>query len=169
VARANRGEFILDQPVMKEVLLATIERAKTKHAFSIENFCIMNNHIHFILTPRRGSNLSRIMQWILSVFAVRFNRIYGYKGHVWYDRFKSKVIDDLRKFLAVFHYIDQNPVKARLVSHAQYYAYSGLRHTREGRFHILDPPGGLVKLVFPGYTQLALPRTALAEPTRVGP
>lgn len=141
---------------MKKLFLETVERAKAKYAFSVENFCIMDNHIHLMLTPSRTTSLSRIMQWILSVFAMRFNRIYGQKGHVWYDRFKSKVIDDIRQLLATFRYIAENPVNAQLVDRPSDYSFSGVRHMMEGRFHILDPPARLLQLLFPSFRQIAL-------------
>ncbi len=54
----------------------------------------MGNHFHLIIRPQKNENLSRIMQWILSVFALKFNRLFTYSGHVWYDRFTSKIIND---------------------------------------------------------------------------
>jgi len=145
---------------MKQMFLETVQRAKVKFDFRIENFCIMNNHVHLIVVPGRHSNLSKIMQWILSVFAMRFNRVYGLKGHVWYDRFRSKVIDDIRQFLTTFLYIARNPVRAFLVDDPFDYPYSGIRHIVEGRFNVLDPPIDMLALLFPSFIQRSLPGNA---------
>jgi len=32
------------------------------------------------------------MQWILGVFAQKYHRTFDLHGHVWYDRFRSKII-----------------------------------------------------------------------------
>ena len=91
----------------------------------------MDNHIHLIIKPERGYDLSKIMQWILSVFAIRFNKFYKLHGHVWYDRFRSKIIKTFRYYLQVFDYISNNPVKAGIVEKAEDYKYSGLRFLRD--------------------------------------
>jgi REP element-mobilizing transposase RayT len=40
VARANRDEFILNTPKLKDVLLDIIRKAKKRWRFNITNFCI---------------------------------------------------------------------------------------------------------------------------------
>lgn len=149
VARANRREFIFDSPEIKELFLDVLRRAKKKYAFSVSNFCIMSNHFHLMIRPAAGESLSRIMQWILSVFAARFNRRFGYVGHVWYDRFKSKIIASFRHFLAAFFYIAANPVRANMVAGITDYPFSGLQHIRDGDFSILDPPIDQLLHLFP--------------------
>ncbi|MCK4516404.1 MAG: transposase, partial [Spirochaetaceae bacterium] len=71
IARANRREFILESDRIKDMFLSVITQAKRRFRFSIDTVCIMDNHIHLLLRPRNGESLSRIMQWILSVFAIR--------------------------------------------------------------------------------------------------
>ena len=156
IAKVNRAEFILQNDNIKQMLLNVITEAKAKYSFSVENFCIMDNHIHLMIRPHIGTSLSRVMQWILSVFAQRFNRIYGYKGHVWYDRFKSKVIADLRQFIATFSYIAFNPVKAGLVNAPLEYGFSGVRHLYEECYSVVDPPHGFLGLLFLQYKDTRL-------------
>ena len=99
---ANKGEKIFESNVIKEMFLDVTGRAKSKFKFQVYNFCIMGNHIHFIMRPAEKESLSRIMQWILSVFAVKYNKTFEFKGHVWYDRFKSVLIGNLIQFLRAF-------------------------------------------------------------------
>lgn len=115
VARASRHEMIFDRDDIKRLFLRTVERAKEKYDFVLENFCIMGNHYHFILKPGKHECLSDIMRWIMGVFAQAFNKIFGYWGHVWGDRFRSTVINCRTVFLRVKAYIEENPVKAGLV------------------------------------------------------
>ncbi len=126
-AKANRGEFILEQDATKEMFIEVLERAKNKYPFVLKHFCIMGNHIHLLIKPIKGTDLSDLMRWILSVFAKRFNWFFGLIGHVWYDRFKSKIITSYYYFLNTFIYISQNPVKAGLCKKVEEYRYSGLR------------------------------------------
>jgi putative transposase len=160
VARANRSEYILESPEIKELFLNVVRKAKQKYSFSVRNFCVMSNHFHVMIRPAPGESLSKIMQWILSVFAVKFNRIFGYVGHVWYDRFKSKVIESFRHFLATFLYITANPVKARMVEAVTDYPFCGLRHIRDGDYTIVDrPTGELTLLLSELFSSPTLPRS----------
>ena len=148
VAKTNRGEFILNSDEMKEMFLSIMERAKRKFDFKIKHFCIMSNHIHLLLEPAPGTSLSKLMQWILSVFAIRFNRRYGLTGHVWYDRFKSTIIRSFKQLINTFQYISDNPVKAGICQNAKDYAYGGLFELKWKRFRLLDSPDGWLHLIF---------------------
>jgi putative transposase len=155
-ARANRKEMILDQAAMKELFLWVVKRAKAKYNFHIENFCIMGNHFHFIIRPLYGESLSAIMRWILSVFAMAFNRIKGYTGHVWGDRFFSRILANIREFLQIFEYIDNNPVKACQVDDRREWRYGGLGHCRSGCREIIDGAYDWILLLFPEHLQSML-------------
>lgn len=139
-ARANRQEMILSSPELKDMFLHILSRAKKKYDFNCKNFCLMNNHIHLIIEPLKNTNLSRIMQWVLSVFAIHYNRKYHFTGHVWYDRFRSKIIQNIRQYYATFLYIANNPVKAKIVRSPFDYTYSGIYHLRIGIYDILERP-----------------------------
>lgn len=151
VARANRKEFILNSDEMKTLFLQVVDTARKKYSFQITNFCIMGNHFHLMITPSKGENLSKIMQWILSVFAIRYNRIFGYTGHVWYDRFKSKIIDGLQQFLHAFFYILENPVRAGLVKKPWDYKFNGVTFLRNRDYRIIEKPDAVLSLVADSY------------------
>lgn len=138
VARANRKEFILESDVVKQLFIHTILRAKRRYKFELITICLMSNHVHMMVRPARDESLSRIMQWILSVFAIRFNLQLGLHGHVWYDRFKSKVIASFRQFVATIAYIAANPVRAGLVERAEDYRFGSCRLARDGPAGLLD-------------------------------
>ncbi len=146
-ARINRGEFALETSEIKEMFLHTVKRAKGKYYFKLKCFVIMDNHIHLLIKTERGENLSKIMQWILSVFAVLYNKHFNLKGHVWYDRFKSKVIDNFQQLLATFRYICNNPVKAEMIEDPGEYLYGALWFIRHRLFDIVEPPDLSIKLV----------------------
>lgn len=149
IARANRGELILNSAEIKQLFLDVIKRAKGKYRFSIINFCIMGSHVHLIIQPQGKENLSRIMQWILSVFAIHFNKRFKYLGHVWYDRFKSFILWSLGQFLRTFLYIAENPVKAGLAGSAECYRFNGVWFIKRGLFEIIEPPDIILKINLP--------------------
>jgi putative transposase len=127
-AKINRGEFIFADENFKILFLDTIKRAKKKYKFRIENFVIMDNHIHLLIQPLDNENLSKIMQWILSVFAIYFNKINKFSGHVWKGRFFSRIIEDIRQYIDTFNYISDNPIKSFLVRDTINYKYCGIYH-----------------------------------------
>jgi REP element-mobilizing transposase RayT len=151
IARANRRELILNSPEIKQLFIDIVKRAKEKYRFSVINFCIMGNHVHFIIQPLKGESISRIMQWILSVFAIRFNKIFNYIGHVWHDRFKSFILWSLNQFLRTFLYIAENPVKAGLARNADDFPYNGIWFLKRGIFTVLEPPDVVLKLMLPAF------------------
>mgnify|MGYP000981636359 CR=1 FL=1 len=155
-ARANRKEFILNEDDMKELFLRVIHRAHSRYRFRIENFCIMGDHYHLLIRPGPRESLSRIMQWIMSVFAMAYNRAHGLSGHVWGERFFSKIIGGFRDFLETFRYIDQNPVNAGLVANVWEWKHGGLWWDRLG--YPLDgaPRSPLSLLWSPGHAMLSI-------------
>ena len=132
IIRVNRGEMIFSPDQYKALFILVVRKGKKIYKFILENFCIMGNHIHFMIKPAKGANLSKIMQWILSTFAMRYNRMTNQKGHIFYDRFKSKIINDYRQYWATHKYIAYNPVKARIVESPVDYEYNGITFMQKG-------------------------------------
>jgi len=147
--RANRREFILTAPKVKELYLSVIREAKRRYAFQIENFCIMGNHVHLIIKPVDKENLSRIMQWISSVFAIRYNRANGLSGHVWGERFYSTALCRFAYYLHAFIYISLNPIRAAICGEPADWPYCGAYHYRKRRYDILSPPDDELLIMLP--------------------
>ena len=139
-AKINRGEMVFNEIAMSALFLEFIKRVKKKHSLAIYNFCIMGNHIHFVIRPDKGSSLSQIMQWLLGNYAKAWNKAHGVKGHLWGDRFFSCVISGDRDFLRTFGYISNNPVVAGLVDTATQWENGGVFHFIKGETSILDIP-----------------------------
>jgi putative transposase len=139
-ARINRGEMVFNETAMKALFLAFVKKAKKKYPMAVYNFCVMGNHIHFAVRPGKKSSLSKIMQWLLGNYAKAWNKAHGVKGHLWGDRFFSRIIRDGRAFLHVFGYISRNPVEAGLAGRADEWEYGGVCHFIKGETSILDIP-----------------------------
>lgn len=149
-AKANYGEFILEDISIKEMLLEILNRSKKKYPFRLKHFCIMSNHIHLMIQPEGKTDLSALMQWVLSVFAKKYNKMIGKNGHVWYDRFKSRIIRSIFQFIATFEYISNNPVKANACEKAEDYRYSALWMIRKNKHELVEPLSLPLELLYPG-------------------
>ena len=66
-AKINRDEHIFEPDQIKNLFMNIVKRSKKKYKYSLENFVIMNNHIHFII--RRFS----LILLIFSCFLVNSN------------------------------------------------------------------------------------------------
>ncbi len=142
-SRINNREHVFESNVVKALFMAVVKRAQKKYKFIIYNFCIMGNHVHYMIKPTKNTDLSRIIQWINSVFAKHYNVTYGHTGHVWGERFHSTLISDIIQFLRTFFYVADNPVKAELVAKGEEYSYNGVTSIHEKDFSIIQEPDPL--------------------------
>ncbi|MBN2738892.1 MAG: transposase [Spirochaetales bacterium] len=141
IMRVNRGEMIFCSPIIKIMFILVLKEAKRKFKFRLKHYCVMSNHVHLIVRPYGGEDISRMMKWISQTFAIRYNKLSGISGHVWGDRFTNIIIADSSYFNHAFDYISQNPVKAGLADKAENYFFSGLYYFIRNIFGLLDPGG----------------------------
>ena len=115
-SRTNDKVRIFERNVGRRVMLMVLQAAKEKYRFRLHNFCVMPTHIHLLITPTKGTNLSRIIQWIKTNSAKQWNLIHGSQNHMWGERFFSRAVKDMHEYFFIHNYIDQNPVKAGLTT-----------------------------------------------------
>jgi len=150
MALANLQEYIFASDSMKKLFIKTLFQAQYIYGFKLINYVIMDNHIHLLIAPvGEPEILSNIMRWLLGTFAKRFNGIFGRRGHVFYDRFKSKIVHNLDYLYTVFKYIVLNPVKAKLAKTIFTYKYSGLYQILQGDFRHVEKPSRILQHFFP--------------------
>ena len=92
-------------------------------------YCIMPNHWHLVLAPRRDGQLSQFMQRLTITHARRWiehRRRVG-SGHVYQGRFKSFACQSDGHFLALCRYVERNPLRTKLVARAEDWPFSSLR------------------------------------------
>jgi hypothetical protein len=67
--------------------------ARKRFAFELRGFRLDEERLSFYIKPSDGLQLPAIMQWVKQTFAVRFNRGAERTGHVWGDRYWSRVVE----------------------------------------------------------------------------
>jgi putative transposase len=85
-----------------------IKKYKRLHNFLIYSYCFMDNHLHLIVDSN-GADISQIMHGINFSYARYFNQKYKRHGHLFQDRFKSKIIETDRYLVTASAYIHNNP------------------------------------------------------------
>jgi len=77
-------------------------------------WALLTNHAHLMLL-RGVTPIGTFMARLNTSYAMRFSRRYGWRGHVFENRFKSLLVNDARYFNRLIRYIHLNPVAAGLV------------------------------------------------------
>lgn len=85
-----------------------LKEYKDLYRFRLLGYCFMSNHAHLMIDAN-GADISKIMHCINFKFAQYFNRKHGRHGHLFQDRFKSKVVRDINYLYALSAYIHNNP------------------------------------------------------------
>lgn len=88
----------------------------------LHNYCLMNNHYH-LLIELKEENLSKFMRYLNSTYAIYFNKKYKRTGHLWQGRFKSWYVVNETYLYILMRYIEQNPLKAKMVDKIEHYPY----------------------------------------------
>ena len=74
---------------------------------------LLDNHFH-LLVETTQPELSRGMQRLNGVYAMRFNRRYARSGHLFQGRFESRVIEGEAHLDTVVEYIFENTTRVGL-------------------------------------------------------
>ena len=133
IARGNdKQDLFIDKGDYK-MYLQLLNAAKSEHGLKIYNYCLMNNHVHLLVSPSVDGAMAKVMERVTKQYAKYFNKKYGRKGHVFEGRYKSLIIQNEAYFAACMRYIDMNPVKAKLAKSPQDFRWSGFAALGFGR------------------------------------
>ena len=91
-------------------------------------YCLMPNHWHLVLWPRRDGELSDYLHWLTLTHTQRWHahhRSVG-GGHLYQGRFQSFPIQEDDHYLTVCRYVERNALRAGLVKRAEQWRWSSL-------------------------------------------
>lgn len=132
-SRGNDGQDIFLDSVDRVMFLAILSDVCRKAGASVLTYCLMGNHFHLLIEVG-DVTLSRIMQRLLTRYVRYFNRRHGRRGHLFEERFLSKVCTDQGYLATLLRYIHRNPVKDGFVSGPGDWPWS-THHQIIGRLH----------------------------------
>lgn len=95
-------------------------------------WCLMDNHVHLILVPETADGLRAALGEAHRRYTRRVNFREGWRGYLFQGRFASYPMDDAHLIAAV-RYVENNPVAARMVGHAEDWPWSSARSHVAGR------------------------------------
>jgi REP element-mobilizing transposase RayT len=123
---ASRQSIFLDD-VDKRQFLDLLQECHDRWGAQVCCYCLMENHYHIFLSTPRG-NLAQILRHLDGLYTQRFNKKNGRDGPLMRGRYKSILVDQDAYGLQVARYIHLNPLKAKIVSRPEDYAWSSYRH-----------------------------------------
>ena len=89
-------------------------------------FCLMPNHFHLVVEAEIAE-LSIAMHRVNGLYAQRFNREHGYRGHLFQGRFHAMPILAEGHLPASVRYVLLNPVRAGLCERPEQWRWSSYR------------------------------------------
>ncbi len=90
---------------------------------------IMPTHVHVLIEPFEGHELSRILKGIKGASAREINKLNGGTGSVWLDESYDHVVRSEEQYWRFVRYIAENPSKAGLHDHEYWVHRGGARLT----------------------------------------
>jgi putative transposase len=120
-------------------------------------YCLMTNHVHYIAIPDLSDSIYRVFHRSHGTYSKRFNKKYGFVGHLWQERPYSCVLDEAHFWNGV-RYVEQNPVRARMIRDAADYPWSSAAaHCRDQHDSLLDVGTDLKSEIHDWASWLGLP------------
>jgi len=115
-----------------EHYIASMAKWCKQFAVSVWAYCLMPNHVHFVLVPENAAGLHRAVSEAHRRYTRHVNAREGWTGHLWQGRFASFVMDEAY-LLAAVRYIELNPVRAGLAAWPERYPWSSAEAHMTGR------------------------------------
>ena len=132
IQRGNRQQEIFFSDDDRRAYLDLLRIYCRKTGTRCLAWCLMDNHVHLALVPQLADGLRATLAAVHTAYSQRINAAQATSGHLFQGRFLSYPMDDAHLMVAV-RYIENNPVKAGLVSQAEAWAWSSARAHVEQR------------------------------------
>lgn len=117
-----------------------------RYGVSVHAYCLMTNHVHFLVTPAEDSSISSTVKVVGSRYAQHVNARYRRTGTLWEGRHRSSLVQSERYLLSCYRYIESNPVRAGMVSRPEEYSWSSYGANAWGDESWLQPHAEFLRM-----------------------
>jgi putative transposase len=128
--RRTDCQLLFHAPSAFDAFLDLVERGVERYDVRICAYCVMDTHWHQAIWVReeRETDVVRYLQWLSGCHAIRFRTASGTRGlgHVYQDRYKSKLVTSPVHYFRLLRYIEANPLAAGFVHRAEDWHWSSL-------------------------------------------
>jgi putative transposase len=117
----RQNVFLEDQD--RVVYLKYFNEYAQKYGLFVYAFCLMDNHVHFIVKPMANEALAKTFRVTHQRYSLYLNKRLNQFGHRWQARYYSCILygDHIVKAL---RYVERNPVRAGMVNLPWEYVWS---------------------------------------------
>ncbi len=137
ISRGNNKNCIFNDIDDKAKYINLLRKVKTDFNFRFYAYVLMDNHVHLLFeTP--DANISEGMKILNMSYSKYFNAKYKKIGHLFENRYKAKLVQKDKYFLALVRYIHRNPVKANICRSLELYPWSSHNDYIEGKTEIVE-------------------------------
>jgi len=124
--RGNYRMDVFDSARNYKYYIGLINEYAADYGIEVMAYCLMANHVHFIVVPRTEEGLGQFFNTVHMRYAHYLNRQRKVKGHLWQGRFYSCVLDEAHLYRGI-RYVERNPMRAGMVRRAWDYRWSSAR------------------------------------------
>jgi putative transposase len=118
----------------------SLQRAALRCSCKIHAYVFMTNHIHLLMTPADERSIGQAMRSLGSRYVGYFNRRYERTGTLFEGRYRSTVVTTEDYLFSCYRYVEENPVRAGLISHPSAYRWSSHHANASGvQDHLITP------------------------------
>jgi putative transposase len=135
--RANARPVIFGDDGEYAAFEQVVAEAAARHDMRLLAYCVMPDHFHLMVWPRRDGDLSRFMGWLTLTHTQRWHahRRTAGSGHLYQGRFRSFPVQDDAHFYTVCRHVERNALRAGLVERAELWRWASLWR------HVAPQPG----------------------------
>ena len=125
--RGNNRMSIFHDDADYHWFLLLMRRSTQRTGVAVHGIVLMRTHFHMLVTPAAEQSLSWAMKRIGERYARFYNAKYQRTGTLWEGRYQSVAMNEEGQTIICLRYIDQNPVRARMVKEPAEYEWSSYR------------------------------------------
>jgi len=114
--RTNMSRRLLQSQRNADLLIDVLRSLVREQKFKLEDFVIMPDHVHLLITLEKSVTIEKAMQLIKGRFSHRLSKEFNFLGEVWQRGYSEVQILNKESFEQRRNYIANNPIKAGLAS-----------------------------------------------------
>jgi REP element-mobilizing transposase RayT len=89
----NNREPLFRWSEVRDIFNRVFSETELRFVFEVRGLSLEDDELRFYIKPGDGLELPAIMKWLKQTFAQRYNRETGRTGHIWGDRYWSRVVE----------------------------------------------------------------------------
>ncbi len=127
-SRGNARQDIVADDRDRTQFVALLAHVIDRYGWLCHAYCLMDDHYHLLIeTPQ--ATLSLGMRQLNGRYTQTFNRRHRRVGHLFQGRFTAILVEKEVHLLELCRYVVLNPVRAKIVGHPRFWAWSSYRAT----------------------------------------